>query len=68
MSSESMRRGAREANEESDRAAQARSLGEAIGGLAAFAVAINKLEARVAELEADVRDLKHEHRRYGNQP
>jgi hypothetical protein len=51
VSSESMRRGAREANEESDRAAASRSMGAAVGGLAAFIVEINSLKARVDALE-----------------
>lgn len=51
MSRDSMIRGAREANEESHRTAQARALGEAIGGLAAIIAAINKLTERMEAVE-----------------
>lgn len=52
MSRDSMIRGAREANEESHRAAQSRAMGEALGSMAAFIVAINKLTERMETVEA----------------
>lgn len=59
MSCESnMQRGAREANAESALAAQSKAMGEALGGMAAFIAAINKLTVRVEALEAKVDKLK----------
>lgn len=58
MSTESMRRGAEEANAESHRAAVARDLGKAVGGLAAIAFQINALVAKVEALEHEVRELR----------
>lgn len=59
MSTESMmKRGAREANEESDRLRASRAMGEALGSLAAFITAINKLTERVEQLEGRVQQLE----------
>jgi len=52
--SASMRRGAREANEESARAAWSRDMGQAIGSLAGLIAAINALTDRVERLEQQV--------------
>jgi len=60
---EAMRRGAREANEESHRTARSRAMGEAIGGLAAFVAAINRLSERVEALGLRIRHLEQ-----GTQP
>lgn len=54
-----MQRGAEEANNESHQYAQAKAMGEAIGGLTALVAAINRLEQRVASLESEVFHLRH---------
>jgi polyhydroxyalkanoate synthesis regulator phasin len=60
MSVESMRRGAREANAQSDRNAEARRLGEALGTIAGTVMEIQGLRERISKLEAAVAALSGE--------
>jgi len=60
---EMMRRGAREANEESRRLAESAAMGKAIGELSAFVVAIHRLSDAVEDLRTRVRRLEED--RYG---
>jgi polyhydroxyalkanoate synthesis regulator phasin len=53
-----MRRGAREANEESARLRLAGEMGHAIGSLTVFIAAITRLTDRVEALEKQVAELK----------
>ncbi len=53
-----MRRGAREANEESHRAAMSRDMGKALGEMTAFIFAINRLSEAIERLEGRVAALE----------
>lgn len=60
VSAESMRRGAQEANEENDRLATARKLGDAIGTIAGVLMEVRRAHERIDALAAEVAELRGE--------